>query len=190
MKRETLTKHQQALVNQTVKEAENYAKALYAGLNRMSSATQQDAVAGAYMGLIEAAKRFRKNVGQEFWNYASCYVKKYVLREIKELDNVGGVGGNCCQLGEWEDEDGECRIDMLTAATSLAVMAEEEKRAWELDEVKRRMARLTKRETEVIRMLFGFDGREMSVMEVAHACDIKPSTVREIKELAIRKMQD
>ena len=158
---------------------------------------KKDLMQEGRIGLIEAAKRYDPNMGVQFESYASWWVRKY-MREWM-LNNSQIVRLSCKTEDYYKpltedietplyEEDGDliCYADILTDGTTIETdLIRQEELQW----LKEAIEKLSAREQQVIRKIYGIGQKKVPQKQIAKQLGITPMTVWRIQDAALKKMK-
>ena len=159
---------QQRLVEENIPFAMNLGKS-YAAVGRLKGVPVEDLQQEACIGLCAAAKKYDARQGVKFSTYAFLWCKKYILKAIS-------------------DETLKCEYDTEVADTvedeDDTMLAEQRK-----TKVEAMMSVLDRHEKKVICLMFGFEGEEKTMKEVASKMRLQQTRVRQIYNKALNKLE-
>ena len=171
-----------------------------------------DIIADANMGLIKAVNSFDWNRNIKFITHASYHVRGEILnslnnnarvirlpmnvmhklnKEVKALNNNGiEMSGDMANLPSTIDlhrtigEDSSL-VDVIKNTNASIPDADLEYES----NVNYLLSKLDKRSAKVISLLFGLQGKQLEIKEIADELDIHKETVRLIKNKALEKLE-
>lgn len=178
--RQTLIKHNLRLVT-------HIAKMYY-----HSQVELLDLIQEGNLGLIEAVDRFNPEMGLRFSTFAVWWIRKRILRylgrgeDLVRLDTpIKGEEGEALCLGD-TIMDEETILGGPACAGQDTQLEQEESR----QQMLKRIERLSKREKEVLMMLYGVtEERALTPQEVAERLGVFPRSVRRIRDKALRRLK-
>lgn len=155
----------------------------------------EDLVSEANLGLLHAIDKYDPSLGYKFFSYAVWWIKRYVMESVNKKsnmmkdENVLDEDVNTKKCGPLADPEDE-RVTLVEAC--MEDVTEDE----ELEEMENKrmtvslMKALDKKETHVIKKLYGMDGSsEAPLRELSKEMGISIERVRQIKKSAIGKMR-
>lgn len=151
-----------------------------------------DLIQEGNLGLIEAVDRFNPEMGLRFSTFAVWWIRKRILHYL-------GKGEDLVRLDTpIKDEEGEalCLGDTIMDEETIlggpacegqdTQLEQEESR----QQMLKRIERLSKREKEVLMMLYGVtEERALTPQEVAERLGVFPRSVRRIRDKALRRLK-
>ena len=157
----------------------------------------QDLMQEGYIGLVEAAKRYDPATGVQFDSYASWWIRKYVREYIirhgqtvslpftnKDVfDHITqDVEAACYE----EDGDVITFADMLTdgATTETDLIRQEEHQR-----LKEAIEKLSPREQQIIRQIYGIGCKVVPMKEIAKGLGLSYDRVKKLHEKCIKKLK-
>ena len=170
-----LTKKQQTLLVENLDIATKMA-CVYRKQAQMHGVTFDEVVSESNMGLVVAVSLYDPSKGESLSVYATNWCKKAILSIFSDeavfvrLDPNAESEGSAEELLDLTTESEEIQQEMSAKVQAL-------------------MNVLSPQEYKVISLLFGFDGQEMSVAEVAKVMSVKPARIRQIRDKALGKMR-
>ena len=153
----------------------------------------EDLISEGNIGLMRAAARFRPEYNKRFATFAAPYI-----RQCMEAAIAGATMGSADAQGlRLRSMDAPVPEGCQNTYTLLSVLenpnAEKSDQAVEqqsdVEQLKRRMARLDDRERTVVGKLYGIDGPQQTMMETAIDMGLKRERVRQIRDKALRKLR-
>lgn len=151
-----------------------------------------DLIQEGNLGLIEAVDRFNPEMGLRFSTFAVWWIRKRILRylgrgeDLVRLDTpIKGEEGEALCLGD-TIMDEETILGGPACEGQDTQLEQEESR----QQMLKRIERLSKREKEVLMMLYGVtEERALTPQEVAERLGVFPRSVRRIRDKALRRLQ-
>lgn len=151
-----------------------------------------DLIQEGNLGLIEAVDRFNPEMGLRFSTFAVWWIRKRILRylgrseDLVRLDTpIKGEEGEALCLGD-TIMDEETILGGPACEGQDTQLEQEESR----QQMLKRIERLSKREKEVLMMLYGVtEERALTPREVAERLGVFPRSVRRIRDKALRRLQ-
>lgn len=151
-----------------------------------------DLIQEGNLGLIEAVDRFNPEMGLRFSTFAVWWIRKRILRylgrgeDLVRLDTPikGEEGEALCLSDTIMDE--ETILGGPACEGQDTQLEQEESR----QQMLKRIERLSKREKEVLMMLYGVtEERALTPQEVAERLGVFPRSVRRIRDKALRRLK-
>lgn len=144
------------------------------------------------LGLIEAVDRFNPEMGLRFSTFAVWWIRKRILHylgrseDLVQLDTpIKGEEGETLCLGD-TIMDEETILGGPACEGQDTQLEQEESR----QQMLKRIERLSKREKEVLMMLYGVtEERALTPQEVAERLGVFPRSVRRIRDKALRRLK-
>lgn len=151
-----------------------------------------DLIQEGNLGLIEAVDRFNPEMGLRFSTFAVWWIRKRILRylgrseDLVRLDTpIKGEEGEALCLGD-TIMDEETILGGPACEGQDTQLEQEESR----QQMLKRIERLSKREKEVLMMLYGVtEERALTPQEVAERLGVSPRSVRRIRDKALRRLK-
>lgn len=151
-----------------------------------------DLIQEGNLGLIEAVDRFNPEMGLRFSTFAVWWIRKRILRylgrgeDLVRLDTpIKGEEGEALCLGD-TIMDEETILGGPACEGQDTQLEQEESR----QQMLKRIERLSKREKEVLMMLYGVtEERALTPQEVAERLGVFPRSVRRIRDKALRRLK-
>ena len=151
-----------------------------------------DLIQEGNLGLIEAVDRFNPEMGLRFSTFAVWWIRKRILRylgrseDLVRLDTpIKGEEGEALCLGD-TIMDEETILGGPACEGQDTQLEQEESR----QQMLKRIERLSKREKEVLMMLYGVtEERALTPQEVAERLGVSPRRIRQIRNKALRRLQ-
>lgn len=151
-----------------------------------------DLIQEGNLGLIEAVDRFNPEMGLRFSTFAVWWIRNRILRylgrseDLVRLDTpIKGEEGEALCLGD-TIMDEETILGGPACEGQDTQLEQEESR----QQMLKRIERLSKREKEVLMMLYGVtEERALTPQEVAERLGVFPRSVRRIRDKALRRLQ-
>lgn len=151
-----------------------------------------DLIQEGNLGLIEAVDRFNPEMGLRFSTFAVWWIRKRILHylgrseDLVRLDTpIKGEEGETLCLGD-TIMDEETILGGPACEGQDTQLEQEESR----QQMLKRIERLSKREKEVLMMLYGItEERALTPQDVAERLGVFPRSVRRIRDKALRRLQ-
>lgn len=151
-----------------------------------------DLIQEGNLGLIEAVDRFNPEMGLRFSTFAVWWIRKRILHylgrseDLVQLDTpIKGEEGETLCLGD-TIMDEETILGGPACEGQDTQLEQEESR----QQMLKRIERLSKREKEVLMMLYGVtEERALTPQEVAERLGVFPRSVRRIRDKALRRLK-
>mgnify|MGYP003292455600 CR=1 FL=1 len=158
---------------------------------------KQDLMQEGFIGLMEAAKRYDPSTGVRFESYASWWVRKYIREWILNNSQIVRLS---CKTEDYHkpltedietplyEEDGDliCYADILTDGTTIETdLIRQEEFQW----LKEAIEKLSAREQQIIRKIYGIGQKKVPQKQIAKQLGITPMTVWRIQDAALKKMK-
>lgn len=151
-----------------------------------------DLIQEGNLGLIEAVDRFNPEMGLRFSTFAVWWIRKRILHylgrseDLVRLDTpIKGEEGETLCLGD-TIMDEETILGGPACEGQDTQLEQEESR----QQMLKRIERLSKREKEVLMMLYGVtEERALTPQEVAERLGVFPRSVRRIRDKALRRLK-
>lgn len=151
-----------------------------------------DLIQEGNLGLIEAVDRFNPEMGLRFSTFAVWWIRKRILHYL-------GIGEDLVRLDtpiKGEESETLCLGDTIMDEETIlggpacegqdTQLEQEESR----QQMLKRIERLSKREKEVLMMLYGVtEERALTPQEVAERLGVFPRSVRRIRDKALRRLK-
>ena len=156
----------------------------------------EDLISEGNIGLLMAARKFDPSRGVNFISYAVHWIQFYITRALSEKSRVvrmpcNHTQDNYCQVS------GDAQIgDENDDFNLFAQMRNEDTadKGDELDAISHKLAvllsRLSPRERDIICSLYGINGREQTMQEIAKRYKMTEERVRQIKWEVIDKLKN
>ena len=157
----------------------------------------KDLMQEGYIGLIEAAKRYDPDAGVKFDSYASWWVRKYIREYIirhgqtvslpfKTRDYHRSATLDMNRPLYHDEDEPVCFADLLTDGKTPETERIRQEEHQRLNEA---IDKLSAREQQIIRQIYGIGQKKLPQTQIAQQLGITPMTVWRIQETALKKMK-
>lgn len=154
---------------------------------------RDDMIGGGMLGLIEAAKRYKPEVGK-FSTYAIWWIRRYVREEYRAI-GVARYSKNMATATNWNDR--VCLDEFDDNTQDMLVGFEDAKAVEELQVedhqalVQELLRHLTPFEAWVLKKRFGLDdfGEKRTLQEVGRLCSLSRERIRQIEAEIFTKLR-
>ena len=151
-----------------------------------------DLIQEGNLGLIEAVDRFNPEMGLRFSTFAVWWIRKRILHylgrgeDLVRLDTpIKGEEGEALCLGDTIMDEETILGGPACEGQDMQLEQEESRQ-----QMLKRIERLSKREKEVLMMLYGVtEERALTPQEVAERLGVFPRSVRRIRDKALRRLK-
>ena len=162
-------------------------------LNAQHSLLFDDLVSEGNIGLMKAARKFSASHNKRFVAFAAPYIRESIEKAIIQAPGFVPVNSNPRTLSTDESlpigsDNNFTLLNVLEDKDAPQADAAFEKNSLS-EEMLNAMSRLDERQMAVISRLYGIDQPRMTMSEAGEALGLKRERVRQIRDVALRKMK-
>ena len=155
--------------------------------------SMEDLVSEGNMGLMKAARKYDASRGLRFVNYAVVFIRQQIEKALVKESAEQRVEST--HDGQTRSVDAPLGSKANVSLLSVLVNAnspEADQRVYSADlenAVEHALQTLNERETAVINAYFGIGQERMTMAEIGELLNLKRERVRQIRDLAVRRMK-